>query len=90
MALNSYYCDIDIDPDVVDWLAASIDVTPDAVVMYVHNIHYFDSPYLDMANDLLNNLFDCSSSCNCIRSNQLNLLAPKYTGVAFHQHLHFD
>lgn len=89
VALNLYYCDTDTDPDGVDWLAALTDAALDVAAMFAHNIHYFDSPCWDIVNDFLNNLFDCSS-CNCIRLNQLNSLAPTYTAVAFHQHLHSD
>lgn len=89
-ALNSYYCDIDIDPDAVNWLAASIVAAPGAAATFVHRcIHYFDSPCSDIVNDLRCSLFDCSS-CNCIRLNQLNSLALTCTAVAFHQHCHFD
>ena len=83
MALNSYYSDIDIDPDAVNWWATSIGEAHVAVAMFVHNTHYFDSPCSDIVNDLRYDSFDCSSSsssptsCNCIRLNPMNSLGPR-------------
>lgn len=44
VALNSYYFDVDIDPDMANYLVMLIDVEHDVAVTFAHNIHYFDDP----------------------------------------------